>query len=71
MATSSFEQTVRSSSSKEHKRNIFGSILRHLAPQVQVEGGATATSGNYASIIMLSCDQKLAADITPYSRFLI
>ncbi|VVT57660.1 uncharacterized protein SAPINGB_P005806 [Magnusiomyces paraingens] len=51
MAVTSFEQSTRSSASstKESKRHIFGSILRHLAPQVQVEGNSKAISANHAS----------------------
>ncbi|VVT57658.1 uncharacterized protein SAPINGB_P005805 [Magnusiomyces paraingens] len=54
MAGISFEQLTRSSSSssKGSKRHIFGSILRHLAPQVEVDPDFKASSANHASVIM-------------------
>lgn len=51
-AHSARASSTKSASHKHSVRSVLGSVLKHLAPQVEVEGSSQSKAANHAMVYM-------------------
>lgn len=52
LSNSARASSTKSASHKHSARSVLGSVLKHLAPQVEVDGSSQSKAANHAFVYM-------------------